>query len=295
MQNKPIVSVCMITYGHENYIREAIESVLMQKCNFEVELILANDCSNDQTNEVIQDILKTHQNRSWIKYHEHKKNIGMMPNFQFALEKCTGKYIALCDGDDYWTDELKLQKQVDFLDNNQEYVLCSHTTEEKNEVNNSSVIFPQISQNTTKGIEDYIIENLTATCSILFKSEFLNPIPVWFRNIKFGDLALILMLFYRSNQKMMILKECMGVYRINNDSVHGSLKNDNASLIKAYKMHLDFINTINKKLFLEQNHNQYVLKKRINTHSILANLYKNNSKVNYYIHLLRKHLLKSII
>lgn len=124
MKQMPIVSVCMITYGHENYIEEAINGVLMQECDFEIELILANDCSPDKTDEVIQHILKTHPRTSIIKYIKHEKNIGMSPNFIFAMEQCKGKYIALCEGDDYWTDPLKLQKQVDFLDVNLDHSIC---------------------------------------------------------------------------------------------------------------------------------------------------------------------------
>ncbi len=116
----------MITYNHVNYIREAIEGVLMQECHFEVELILANDCSSDATHTIIEDILKNHPQASWIKYINHKENLGMMSNFIWALQQCKGKYIALCEGDDYWTDPLKLQKQVDFLEANPDYVVCYH-------------------------------------------------------------------------------------------------------------------------------------------------------------------------
>ena len=87
MEQKLLVSVVMITYGHENYIRQAIEGVLMQECDFDIELILANDCSPDQTHEVIQDILNTHPKANIINYFKHDKNIGMMPNFLFALQK----------------------------------------------------------------------------------------------------------------------------------------------------------------------------------------------------------------
>ena len=121
-----MVSVVMMTYGHENYIRQAIEGVLMQNCFFEVELIVANDCSTDKTDLIIKDIIQNHPRGNWIKYHHHEKNVGMMPNFIFALHQATGKYVALCDGDDYWTDPLKLQKQVGFLEENEEYVLCFH-------------------------------------------------------------------------------------------------------------------------------------------------------------------------
>jgi glycosyltransferase involved in cell wall biosynthesis len=124
MKQLPTVSICMITYNHENFIEEAINGVLMQECDFEIELILANDCSLDKTDEVIQSILKTHPRASIINYIKQEKNIGMMANFIFALQQCKGKYIALCEGDDYWTDPLKLQKQVDFLKANGEYSIC---------------------------------------------------------------------------------------------------------------------------------------------------------------------------
>jgi glucosyltransferase len=124
MELVPIVSVCMITYGHEDYIREAIEGVLMQECDFEIELIVANDCSPDKSDTVIQHILENHSKGSVIKYIKHASNIGMMPNFIFAIQQCQGKYIALCEGDDYWTDPLKLQKQFNILEKNSEFKFC---------------------------------------------------------------------------------------------------------------------------------------------------------------------------
>ena len=126
MQNTVKLSVCMITYVHEKYIHQAIEGVLIQECNFEIELIIANDSSPDKTDKVIEEILKSHPKASKIKYFKQKKNIGMMPNFIFALKQCSGKYVALCEGDDFWTDSLKLQKQVDFLENNLDYVVSYH-------------------------------------------------------------------------------------------------------------------------------------------------------------------------
>ncbi len=119
-----MVSVCMITYGHEKHIKQAIEGVLMQDCNFDVELLIADDYSPDKTDKVVADIQRSHINGSWINYNKHTENTGMMPNFVGALEGCRGKYIALCEGDDYWTDRLKLQKQVDFLEANEDYALA---------------------------------------------------------------------------------------------------------------------------------------------------------------------------
>ena len=124
--NPPLVSVCMITYGHEKYIEEAINSVLMQECDFDFEFIISNDCSPDATDSVIRSILNTHPESSPIVYHKQEKNLGMMPNFLFALDQCKGDFIAVCEGDDFWTDKLKLQKQVDFLRENEDCSLCFH-------------------------------------------------------------------------------------------------------------------------------------------------------------------------
>lgn len=126
MKAPPLVSVCMITYAHENFIEQAINGVLMQECDFEIELILSNDRSPDNTDDVIQRIIKEHPRASRIRYLNQEKNLGMGANFLAALAACTGKYIALCDGDDYWTDAHKLQKQVDFLEANPDYVLNFH-------------------------------------------------------------------------------------------------------------------------------------------------------------------------
>ncbi|MDN3725280.1 glycosyltransferase family 2 protein [Aequorivita sp. SDUM287046] len=119
----PLVSVCMITYNHEKYIAEAIHGVLMQKTDFKIEFIIANDASTDETHTLI-DQLAIDTNKITINYINHPANIGMMSNFVFALEQCRGKYIALCEGDDYWTDPLKLQKQVGFLETNDDYSIC---------------------------------------------------------------------------------------------------------------------------------------------------------------------------
>jgi glycosyltransferase involved in cell wall biosynthesis len=107
----------MIVFNHGAYIRAAMESVLMQETDFEFELVISNDCSVDDTNSIIQEYIFNHPKAKNIKYFNRKENIGMMQNFIFTLQHCTGKYIAMCEGDDYWTDTLKLQKQVSALEN----------------------------------------------------------------------------------------------------------------------------------------------------------------------------------
>ncbi len=122
-----LVSVIMLTYNHEKFISKAIEGVLAQKTNFLFELIIANDHSTDRTEEIIKKY--RNNNRETVKGYFNHKNIGPKKNFIKAYEVTKGKYVAMCEGDDFWTDPNKLQKQVDFLENNSEYSICFHNVE----------------------------------------------------------------------------------------------------------------------------------------------------------------------
>lgn len=118
------VSVAMITYNHDSFIRQAIESVLMQQTDFRVELVIGEDCSTDGTRAIVTEYGERFPDR--IRLLLPEKNIGVKANGVAALKACCGQYIALLEGDDNWTDLFKLQKQVDFLDLHPEYVLCHH-------------------------------------------------------------------------------------------------------------------------------------------------------------------------
>lgn len=205
------VSICMLTYNHEKFIREAIEGVLMQDCDFELEFILANDCSTDKTDYVIQNILKNHPKASCIKYVKQDENIGMMPNFVFAMNQCKGKYIALCEGDDYWTDPLKLQKQVNFLETNPDYVLCFHKVSILK--TNGEIVDDFI----TKVPENYeTIETLARlgnyihTPSVVFR-KVIERFPFEFEKSPIGDYFLYIML--AEYGKLKCLEEKMAIYR----------------------------------------------------------------------------------
>lgn len=128
MYLKPKVSVVTITYGHEKYIVETLDGVLMQTYDGPVEFIIANDDSPDNTDGVIRRYFEEHNPPSnfTINYVRHEKNKGMNLNFLWALKQASGNYIALCEGDDYWNDPLKLQKQVDFMEQNHGYSACQH-------------------------------------------------------------------------------------------------------------------------------------------------------------------------
>ena len=174
-QNTPMVSVIMITYKHEAFVAEAIDGVLMQECDFEVELIIADDCSPDGTWQIAEDYIESNPKGHRIKYTRHERNKGMMPNFIWALEQTKGKYIALCEGDDYWIDPLKLQRQVDFLEANPSFSFCfsniSHVDQFDKELSEG---WPNRNGAFTLTKRMLGEEYLIPTPTILFKNNIIN-------------------------------------------------------------------------------------------------------------------------
>ncbi|MDQ3815609.1 MAG: glycosyltransferase family 2 protein, partial [Armatimonadota bacterium] len=120
------VSIVMVTYNHEKYIAQAVESVLMQETNFDYELIIGEDCSQDKTRAIVMDFQRRFPER--IRLLLPEKNLGGSgkTNFLQTLAAAQGQYVALLEGDDYWTSPHKLQKQVDFLDSHPECAICFH-------------------------------------------------------------------------------------------------------------------------------------------------------------------------
>lgn len=129
----PLLSVCMITYKHEPFIRQSIESVIEQDTDFEFVLLINDDCSPDNTPEVVARVMAEHPKGYRIRYHRYEQNVGMVRNFFHQIESVTTKYVAMCEGDDYWADSKKLQKQVNWLEAHPETVLTCHDAIDVNE------------------------------------------------------------------------------------------------------------------------------------------------------------------
>lgn len=218
-----MVSVVMITYLHEAYIAEAINGVLMQQCDFDVELIIADDCSPDNTKVVVESF-KDHPNFKWINYIRHDKNKGMMGNFIWALEQASGKYIALCEGDDYWTHPYKLQKQVDFLERNRSYSGVFHNQDiinsldglKWNKVNICMDPLPQIDVEVT--FDDLLQGKYRVpTRTLLFERECGNFNILSKKNFLIGDLP---MAFILTNSKpLFYINQNMAVYRLHENGI----------------------------------------------------------------------------
>lgn len=209
--NRPLLSVITITYNHEKYIITAIESILNQKVNFKYELIIGDDCSDDLTQHICNEYAQ--KNPDKIIVMPAIDHIGMMPNFIRTLKEANGKYIAICEGDDYWTDPYKLQKQVDSLEANPEYSLCFHNALKlyQNEEREPELFGQYEKQDYSQ--RDIIHEWLIPTASVVFRNVFLDrKVPEHFYTAPIGDFPLFL--YLGEFGKYHYLDETMSVYRV---------------------------------------------------------------------------------
>lgn len=213
-----IVSVIMVTYGHEKYIEEAINGVFIQQTDFPVELIIANDCSPDQTDKVVKSLLPKSPENVTVKYTKHEFNKGANNNFNWAASQATGKYIALCEGDDYWTDPLKLQKQVEILENSKDISLVHTGYFVFNETKKKQYLHKKKIKNVNKDENyNYIHTGDARTLTCVFRKDKLEEIlPIVFHpkliNNPFHDRAIFLCL--SSVGKVLYLPDVTGVYRM---------------------------------------------------------------------------------
>jgi glycosyltransferase involved in cell wall biosynthesis len=205
----PLLSVCLITYNHKKYIRQAIEGVLMQKVDFEWELIIADDFSTDGTREIVLEYKEKYP--CFIKLILQENNVGAAKNWMDLISAPKSKYIAYFEGDDYWTNPLKLQKQLNFLEANSDYVLCFHQV---NILKTDGAITGDL---ITKVPENYeTIETLARlgnyihTPSVVFRN-VIKELPHEFKQSPIGDYFLYMILAEQGKLKYM--DEKMAVYR----------------------------------------------------------------------------------
>lgn len=206
--NMITVSVLMLTYNQENYIDQAIRSVLGQKTNFNFELVIGNDASTDHTADICQRWKERYPNR--IVFINRTQNLGLQQNFIQTYAHCSGKYMAICEGDDFWTSRHKLQKQVDFLESHPDYAICFHRVinyyEERGVKSLSNG-----GQKTNTDILDLAQSNYITNVSVLFRRHYLEQLPKWFDRVSTYDYAMHLIT--AQHGKIHYINRPMAVYR----------------------------------------------------------------------------------
>jgi glycosyltransferase involved in cell wall biosynthesis len=226
---EPLVSISCITYNHKNYIRECLDGFLMQKTTFPFEIIIHDDCSTDGTREIIEEYAAKYPDIIFPMFqteNQYSKGVrSMMVRFNFT--RCKGKYIALCEGDDYWTDSFKLQKQVDFLEKNSDFSICFHNLKVYNEIDATTDKVACKNQKSVLDIIDLATRgNFIHTPSVVFKMPE-DGLPSWFINLPIGDYPLHL--FNAQFGKIKYIDEVMGVYRIHAGGTWGHMPKEKLS------------------------------------------------------------------
>lgn len=216
----PLVSVCMTTYNHEKFISQAIESVLCQRTTFGVEVVIGEDCSTDNTLAICRQYEAQYPDR--VRVIASKNNIGMHANYRRTVEACRGKYIAMCDGDDWFSDENKLQIQVEQLENS-----CAdmcYTRSFRRGEDGSGTVYPEGKLHTSLG--DMLILNTAENCTTLaLKEKILDYYAAVEPETK-GWLTddLPMWLWFAATQKIVAIDCVTAVHRVLATSVSHSVQ-----------------------------------------------------------------------
>lgn len=264
------VTIFLLTYNHEKFIAQAIESILMQEVNFAYEIVIAEDCSTDKTRDIVIDFQQKQPDK--IRLFLAERNLNSNSFYVQGLQICQGQYIALLDGDDYWSSPDKLQKQVDFLDANPELSICFHNVNVVYEEGNIAThLFHlkepnyHISKSLPKSIstlEDIVVNgNFMQTCSVMFRAGLFGNIPDWYNNLPIGDWPLHILNAEHGN--IGYIDAVLGTYRVH----RGGLWSTNMSQERKFE-------NAEKMIYLCETIEQYLKEKYI---------YKFNTKaLTYY-------------
>lgn len=208
----------MICYNQEKYIEKAMSGVLNQDYSGPVELVIGNDRSKDSTHEIITGLLQDYSGPVKIRYSNHTANKGMIENIKWALQQAEGKYIALCEGDDYWTDTLKLQKQIDLMEAVPDCSMSFHNAATINYTEGFTKEFPKI-EGREYSIDEAYRSWMIPTASIVFKTEIAPKIITDLDEPRVFNWDIILILNCFKHGKVHGMSDCMSIYLFGEDGL----------------------------------------------------------------------------
>lgn len=234
---KPLVSISCTTYNHAPFIRQCLDGFVIQKTLFPFEILIHDDASTDGTQDIIAEYEKKYPDIiKPIYQQDNQYSKGIPIGVTFNFPRAHGKYIAMCEGDDYWTDPLKLQKQVDFLESHPDYVMCSHRF---NKYWHEKGVLEEDSDKDFKGA-DYDLQNLiggkwlTQTLTVMYRRSALD-----LKRCESYGMSLDMILFYEllRHGKGYCFPEVMGVYRYHRGGVWSEVS-QNRRLLTEFKARL---------------------------------------------------------
>lgn len=219
---EPLVSIRTSTYNHEKYIRQCIEGILMQKTDFPFEYIIGEDCSTDGTMAIVREYAQKYPDV--IRVVTDDVNVGMRANGLRCIERCRGKYMAICEGDDWWTDPYKLQKQVDFLESHPDHVMCTTSYSSIRMKDGHVKEGVKDGQGRDITLRSLIKKNRIGTLTVLYRKDVLTRFEEEVRpvmpNFRMGDITLWLYMAHEG--KIHELPCTTAMYRILENSASHS-------------------------------------------------------------------------
>lgn len=254
-----LVSINCITYNHEDYIADAIEGFLMQETDFEFEILIHDDASTDRTPDIIREYEKKYSHIVKPIYQkENQYSINKRLPFMNNHNRAKGKYIAICEGDDYWTDPKKLQKQVNYMEEHPECSMTFHAAEWIDIINKKNTVYRPYKKNIDVSIKDLIMKEggLFPTASVMYKKEILDNPPKFFLDSSVGDHPLALLAATKG--RIYYINDVMSVYRKN---VKGSWK---TRILKDQKSYIKYKENKNKMLVSFDKYTEYKFSHIIN-------------------------------
>lgn len=236
MANEIMVSVECNSYNQEDFIAEALESILMQETNFAFEILVHDDASTDRTADIIRSYEQRYPDIIKPIYQTENQYSKDVPFETFNDERARGKYLAICEGDDYWTDPEKLQRQVDYMEAHPECSMCVHAAEKVSAVSKKKVATIRPSHKDKLFSVEEVIEgggDLFATNSILYSREKIPKMPEFYLNATIGDYPLVIWGALRGT--FYYMDRNMAAYRV---EVKGSWTDMQVSDVAAKQKHL---------------------------------------------------------
>ena len=207
------LSVLLVCYNQEKYIEQAVRSVLMQETDFDFEIVIGEDCSKDRTPQIVRRLAA--ENPGKIRAFCREKNLGMHDNHRATYWECRGQYIALLEGDDFWTDPRKLQKQVEFLEQHPECALCYHNVLIFDEHTNEEAFYCRPHQPTITETNDILQEIFVNTASVVMRNNLFPNFLETGKDLMMGDWSYYIWL--STFGKLGYIPEIMACYRQHRD------------------------------------------------------------------------------
>jgi len=263
-----LVSITSIAYNQENYIKDAIHGFLIQETNFPFEIIIHDDASSDNTAKIIKEYAE--QYPKLIKpifqitnQHSQGANVQSIP-----VKYAKGKYVALCDGDDYWIDPHKLQKQIDALREYPTCQICFHSSREiisDNADFTSNILAQHTNQNKLFTTKDIILGDggFCPTPSLILNKRVFDTLPAWFYNAPIGDYFLQILASYAGGA--LYLNEPMTAYRRNAIGSWSQQINDLNFLLDWHQRLIQSMDYANEHTMKEFNKEFTTMQKRFNS------------------------------